>query len=232
MKNSEESGIRVEQGERNRSIVSTESLSPSHLIAFNMEKRLFSTINELDRLYKEGIRAYSETLQRYNVDIEKLKNEIDVKEKDVAKAERELIADETLIEYESKNFEKSHNELTKQIASLGELVDEYKTVLSKEEYRKKVASKKRILLDLLEEISEKESLLLNKELERLNHYGQHQERKKVVEKLHNELKELELEKGYFESTELQKITSLRGDGLSSESVESLPEVVETEVIKS
>ncbi len=223
MKKSEERGYLIEQNE---------SLSNNHLIAFNMQKRLFSTINELDRVYTERILAYSETLQRYNVDIEKLKNDIAINEKDVSKAERELIADETLIEYESKNFEKLHTEFSKQIALLNELEDEYKIVLSKEEYQKKVASKKRILLDLLEEISEKESLLLNKELERLNHYAQHQERKKVVEKLHNELRELELEKGYFESTELQKMTSLRGDSLSSEAVESLPEVVETEVIES
>ena len=207
-----------------------ENLSTNHLIAFNMEKRLFSTINELDRLYKEGITAYSETLQRYNVDIKKLKNEITIKAKDVAEAEKKLIADETLIEYESKNFEKLHNELSKQIALLSELADEYKSVLSEVEYRKKVASKKRTLLNLLEEISEKESLLLNKELERLNHFTHYQERKKMLEQLYSELKDIELEKGYFESTELQKITSLKRNGLSSDTLETLPEVVEVEII--
>lgn len=141
-----------------------------------------------------------------------------------------MIADETLIEYESKNFEKLHNELSKQIALLSELADEYKSVLSEVEYRKKVASKKRTLLNLLEEISEKESLLLNKELERLNHFTHYQERKKMLEQLYSELKDIELEKGYFESTELQKITSLKRNGLSSETLETLPEVVEVEII--
>ena len=110
------------------------------------------------------------------------------------------------------------------------MADEYKSVLSKEEYSKKVASKKRTLLALLEEISEKESLLLNKELERLNHFSTHKERKKLLEQLQSEVKELELEKSYFESTELQKITPIKGSGLSSEAVEVLPEVVDTDVI--
>lgn len=232
MKKSEDNNTALES--KSRALVNSEGDSSSnHLIAFNMQKRLFSTITELDRRYKEAIRVYSETLQRYNVDIEKLKSEIALKEKDVAKAERELIADETLIEYESKNFEKLHNDFTKQISILTELIDEYKDILSEGEYRKKVASKKRTLLDLLEDISEKESLLLNRELERLNHYSRCKEQKKAVEKLRNELKELELEKGYFESTELQKITALRGDGLSDEDrIESLSDVVETEVIGS
>ncbi len=209
-----------------------ENLSKNHIVAFNMQKRLFSAINELDRRYKENISAYGEVLQRYNVDIEKLKNEIVTKERDVAKAERVLIADETLIEYESKNFEKLHNEFSKQIALLSELADEYKSLLSKEEYRKKITLKKRTLLEILEDILEKESLLLNKELERLNHFSRYQEQKKLLEKLQSDLKELELEKSYFESTELQKITSLKGGGLSSETLETLPEVVETEVIES
>ena len=219
-----------EESERAMTVVNGEGSSSNNLVAFNMQKKLFSTINELDRLYKENISAYGETLQRYNVDIEKLKNEIVTKERDVAKAERALIADETLIEYESKNFEKLHNELSKQIALLSELADEYKSLLSKEEYAKKITLKKRALLETLEEISEKECLLLNKELERLNHFSHYQERKKSLEQLESELKELELEKSYFESTELQKITSLKGDGLSSETLETLPEVVETEVI--
>ena len=219
-----------EERERAMTVVNGEGSSSNNLVAFNMQKKLFSTINELDRLYKENISAYGETLQRYNVDIEKLKNEIVTKERDVAKAERALIADETLIEYESKNFEKLHNELSKQIALLSELADEYKSLLSKEEYAKKITLKKRALLETLEEISEKERLLLNKELERLNHFSHYQERKKSLEQLESELKELELEKSYFESTELQKIGSLKGDGLSSETLETLPEVVETEVI--
>ena len=219
-----------EESERAMTVVNGEGSSSNNLVAFNMQKKLFSTINELDRLYKENISAYGETLQRYNVDIEKLKNEIVTKERDVAKAERALIADETLIEYESKNFEKLHNELSKQIALLSELADEYKSLLSKEEYVKKVTLKKRALLEILEEISEKESLLLNKELERLNHFSHYQERKKSLEQLDSELKELELEKSYFESTELQKITSVKGDGLASETLDALPEVVETEII--
>ena len=230
MKKSEESNTTIEQSEQNMSLVNAESTSSNQLIAFNMEKKLLSTINELDRRYKEEISLYSEKLQRYNVDIEKLRAKITVKEKEVSEAERELIADETLIEYESKNFEKLHNELSTKIASLSELADEYKSVLSKEEYSKKVASKKRTLLALLEEISEKESLLLNKELERLNHFSTHKERKKLLEQLQSEVKELELEKSYFESTELQKITPIKGSGLSSEAVEVLPEVVDTDVI--
>lgn len=213
-------------------VVSSEGASSNNLVAFNMQKRLFSTINELDRRYKENISAYSETLQRYNVDIEKVKNEIMNKEKDVTKAERALIADETLIEYESKNFEKLHNELSKEIALLSELADEYKVLLSEEEYQKKVTLKKRALVEILEEISEKERLLLNKELERLNHFSHYQEQQKLFEQLQSELKELELEKNYFESTELQKITSLKGKGLSSETLEALPKVVETEIIDS
>ena len=228
MKNSQES--KVEQETNSTSLVSADNLSSNQIIAFNMEKKLLSTINELDRRYKEGISQYSEKLQRYNVDIEKLRAKITVKEKEVSEAERALIPDETLIDYESKNFEKLHNELLNQITSLSELADEYKSVLSKEEYKKKVASKKRTLLNLLEEISEKEHLLLNKELERLNHFSQYKEQKKLLEQLQSEVKELELDKSYFESTELQKITPLKENDVSSESLEALPEVVDAEVI--
>lgn len=231
MKNTEENISNLEENEKSISLVTNNKDSSSNqIIAFNMEKKLLSTINELDRRYKEEISLYSEKLQRYNIEIEKLKNKISIQENEVAKAERELIPDETLIEYESKSFEKLHNKLSNQISSLGELADEYKTLLSEDEYGKKIASKKRFLLDLLEDISEKESLLLNKELERLNHYAQYQEQKKIVEKFRNELKEIELEKGYFESTELQKITPLKTHDLPSETVESLPDVVDAEVI--
>ena len=167
---------------------------------------VISAIKEIDKLYKQGVLHYSESIHRYNIEIEKLKNEIELENKKNEEEQRSLFAIESILDHECKLFEKLHDKLTQKVASFVELRDEYKDSLEESIYHEKLSRKNSELLMLVDEIEEKEMALLNQELEKINLSNVFRKKVKKLEDLTRSLKEVELEKNYFESTELQKLS--------------------------
>jgi len=165
-----------------------------------------STIKEIDTLYKKGVYKYTESIHRYNIEIEKLKCEIELENKKNMEEERTFFAVESILEHESKIFETLHHRFTQKLESIVELKEEYKESLDANIYNEKLSRKEREFFSLLAEIEEKEMSLLTQELEKVNLSNTLAKKLKKVEDLTRSLKELELEKGYFEATELQKLS--------------------------
>ena len=189
---------------------------------------VISKIQEIDGLYKRGTLEYTESIHRYNIEIEKLKSQIEVENSKNAEEERALFAVENIIDYEVKLFESLHHKFTQKLESLVELRDEYKGSLEESIYNDKFSRKERELTMLLDEIEEKEISILNRELEKINLSTILGKKLKIVEELIRSLKEIELEKSYFESTELQKISYLNRN--SHNAKDERPQLVETTIV--
>ncbi|CAA6798752.1 MAG: Unknown protein [uncultured Sulfurovum sp.] len=172
----------------------------------SLSMNVISAIKEIDKLYKQGVLHYSESIHRYNIEIEKLKNEIELENKKNEEEQRSLFAIESILDHECKLFEKLHDKFMQKVASLVELRDEYKDSLEESMYNEKLSRKHSELFDLVDEIEEKEMALLNQELEKINLSNIFRKKVKKLEDLTRSLKEVELEKNYFESTELQKLS--------------------------
>jgi len=174
-----------------------------------MKMSIISKITEIDRLYKKGVIQYTETVHRYNIEIEKLKSEIELESKKNSEEQRVLFSVESILEYECKLFESLHHKFTQKMESLIELREEYKESLEESIYNEKFSRKERELFICIDEIEEKEIALLNQELEKINLSNILGKKLKKVEELTRSLKELELEKSYFESTGLNQISNLK-----------------------
>ena len=227
----ERSPEEVDVVEESSSEVHTEP--SSELVAVtetDIKMSIFSKLKEIDTLYKKGVLQYSETLQRYNIEIEKLKSEIELESQKNSNEERAFFATETVLEHESKQFEQLHHKFTQKVASLTELRDEYKESLEESIYNVKLLQKENELFTVMEEIEEKEISLLNQELEKINLSNILAKKQSKVEGLKRSLKEIELEKNYFESTELQKLSYLNPEQLRLPSGKP-KEVVDTDVVE-
>lgn len=194
----------------------------------NMKMSVVATIKEIDRLYKEGILQYTEGIHRYNIEIEKLNNQIEVESKKNNEEERKLFKVESILEYECKVFETLHHTFTQKVDSLVELRDDYQDSLDENTYNKKFTRKEKELFSIIDDIEGKELLLLNQELEKINFSNNSRKQLDKLTVLMNDLKELKLEKNYFESTELQRMSYSNPQQLSLKNESS--DIVDTEVM--
>ncbi len=187
----------------------------------------FYKIKEIDKLYKQGIIEYTESIHRYNIEIEKLKNEISLESSKNLKEERALLILEGILEHECKLFETMQHKFSQKLESLVELRDEYKESLEESIYKEKLSRKERELFSFIDEIEEKELGILNQELEKVNLSNTLAKKLKRAEELTFSLKELELEKGYFESTGLNQVSGFK---LEHKPVEVIAETVVDTVV--
>jgi hypothetical protein len=166
-------------------------------------------IKEIDLLYKKGMNQYTQSIHRYNIEIEKLKIEVELENKKNEKEEKILFTIESILNHECKLFETLQHKFTQKAEAFIELRDEYKESLDEHIYREKYIRKENELFVVIDEIEEKELSLLNQELEKINLSNILVKKLRRVEELERSLKELELEKGYFESTGLNQISNLQ-----------------------
>lgn len=193
-----------------------------------MNMKVISTVNEIDKLYKQGVLQYTQSIHRYNIEIEKLKNEIEIESKKNTEEQRRVFTLESVLDHECKLFDKLQHKFTQKVESLVELRDEYQESLDEKVYREKLFTKERELFSLLDEIEEKEMDLLNQELDKINFSNILGKKLKKLEELITSLKELELEKSYFESTELQKLSYFNPEQLA---LKNESQIVDTEVLE-
>jgi hypothetical protein len=197
--------------------------------AFKLQ--LIHKLNEIDRNYKRGVLEYKENIQAYNIEIEKLKNQIILEREYCDKEEKNLLMIEHELVFESKAYEKLQVRFSSFINSIEELKNEYKDVLEEVRYETTLKRKEKEIFELLDDIEISELLLLNKELERLNMLEYFEPKQSELKRIKITLKELEMEKTYFESMGLHKVSSVQVENKSFWKEESR-EVVDTIEIKS
>jgi len=181
---------------------------------------------EIEKHYRDGIIAYSEGMSRYVLETSKLKASINTEKKLIEKDEAALLLLERQVGYDEKLLQKYNNNFSKKIHSIQELNREYKEILDNEEYLKLDKRKLHELQEILDEIEELEMTVLLRELERVNLLLKLEPKRRIILALERELKELELDKAYFESTKLQQIA------LISNKEKPEDATVDTEVLES
>jgi len=169
---------------------------------------VFEKVQELENHYKQGTLLYAQRLQLYRTEIESIKHQIKTQKSSMAPEVEALKNVENNVIYDTRTLEKLHEKFSKHIDSIQELQTEYKEMLDKTAYNKIFKRKKQQLIIIEDEIESLEASLLAFELERLNVLSMLKPKEKVLEDLKLRLKQLELEKVHFESTQLYQLTQL------------------------
>lgn len=171
--------------------------------------QLIHKLNEIDKSYKRGVLEYKESIQAYNIEIERLKNQITLEHEYCEKEEKNLLLIEHELLFENKAYDKLQVKFLGFINSIDELKNEYKDVLDESRYESTLKRKEKELLELLDDVEVSELILLNKELERLNILESFEPKQMQLKRVKIALKELEMEKSYFESMGLHKVSSMQ-----------------------
>ena len=187
-------------------------------------------INEIDNYYKQGAMAYAEGVSRYNVEIEKLLNRIEKAVNDKQKEETILLALEQELAIDHRVLEQFQDEFMQKLHSIEELNTEYKELVDEVGYTKLLAQKRIELHKVQEKIEELELACLSHELERINALAMLEPKRRYIDTLKENVKELELEKEYFASTKLHQLPQM---GLASNVVtnENSEEIVDTSILE-
>lgn len=187
-------------------------------------------INEIDNYYKQGAMAYAEGVSRYNVEIEKLLNRIEKAVNDKQKEETILLALEQELAIDHRVLEQFQDEFMQKLHSIEELNTEYKELVDEVGYTKLLAQKRIELHKVQEKIEELELAYLSHELERINALAMLEPKRRYIDTLKENVKELELEKEYFASTKLHQLPQM---GLASNVVtnENSEEIVDTSILE-
>ena len=189
--------------------------------------QLVEKLTEIDKRYKQGVQEYKESIQAYNIEIEKLRNQIALESEYCVKEEKSLLMIEHELRFESKAYENLQVKFSGLINPIEELQSDYKDVLDAVRYESTLKRKEKELFECLEDIELAELTLLNKELERLNIFEQVEPKQIQLKKLKMTLKEVEMQKAYFESMGLHKVSSVQVEnknfwkGSSSEVVDTV-----------
>jgi len=179
----------------------------------NEAYRALKIISQINNLYTKGVVDYQNTISNYNIEIYKLKNKIELKTKEIAKEKEHLTTIENELFYESKTFDTLDYDFEQKINSIKDLKFEYKSIMSSDKYDEVLKRKHRELDEILDKIEDKERLLLNKELERLNLEEEELKPKQdVIEVLNSSLYDMENEKKHFEFLGLNKTLNPNTDG--------------------
>jgi len=165
-------------------------------------------VKEIDRLYLEGVSKYSENIYLYNIEIDKVKTKISMQNKKIEKESQIVLLLDNEIKYESNLIDKYNNKFIEKVKSLDELRNEYSSIMEKSVYTEIFSRKKREVLELLDEVEELELTLLNKELARINAVEKLEPEENIILDLKKVLEDLELKKGYLESTGLSNVTNI------------------------
>ncbi|HIP51435.1 MAG TPA: hypothetical protein EYG94_05025 [Campylobacterales bacterium] len=191
-----------------------------------LKLQLTHKLNEIDRNYKHGVLEYKEKIQAYNIEIEKLKNQIDLESENYNKEEKDILMIEHELIFENKTYDKLQVKFSQYINSIEELKNDYKDLLDETRYNITLKRKEKELFELLDDIEVSELTLLNKELEHLNMIENFEPKQLALKRVKIVLKELEMEKTYFESMGLHKVSNVQLENKSFLEEES-SEIVDT-----
>ena len=147
--------------------------------------QLVKKIAEVGNNYKQRVLEYKKSIQTYNIEIEKIKNKIVIAAASCNVEEKKLL----MIEHELLFESKAYDSLQIKFSTYVDLIKENE------------------LSSLLDDIEVVELSLLNKELLRLNMLEIIEPKQVALKSLEIALKELEMDKAYFESIGLDKVSN-------------------------
>ena len=187
-------------------------------------------ISEIDNYYKQGAMLYAEGVSRYNTEIEKLLNRIEKAVNDKQKEETTLLALEQELAIDHRVLEQLQDEFMQKLHSIEELNTEYKELVDEAGYTRLLTQKRRELHKVQDKIEDLEITYLNHELERINALAILEPKRRYIDTLKENVKELELEKEHFASTKLHQLPQM---GLANNVVtnESSEEIVDTSILE-
>ena len=187
-------------------------------------------ITEIDNYYKQGAMAYAEGISRYNIEIEKLLNYIEKAVNDKQKEETTLLALEQELAIANRLLKQLQDEFMQKLNSIEELNTEYKELVDEAGYTKLLTRKTRELHKVEEKMEELEFTYLNHELERINALAILEPKRRYIDTLKENVKDLELEKEHFASTKLHQLPQM---GLANNVVtkENSEEIVDTSILE-
>ncbi len=187
-------------------------------------------ISEIDNYYKQGTMVYAEGVSRYSVEIEKLLNRIEKAVNDKQKEEAVLLALEQELAIDNRLLEQLQDEFMQKLHSIEELNTEYKELVDEAGYTKLLTQKRRELHKVEEKMEELELAYLSHELERINALAILEPKRRYIDTLKENVKELELEKEHFASTKLHQLPQM---GLAKDVVnhENSEEIVDTSILE-
>ena len=188
-------------------------------------------ISEIDNYYKQGTMAYAEGVGRYSVEIEKLLNCIEKAVNDKQKEEIALLSLEQELAIDNRLLEQLQNEFMQKLHSIEELNTEYKELVDEAGYTKLLARKRRELYSVQDKVEELEITYLSHELERINSLAILEPKRRYIDTLKENVKELELEKEHFASTKLHQLPQM---GLANDVVNNentTEEIVDTSILE-
>ena len=197
----------MKENEKNSEETSTKNV-PEKQVHTEDFSSIKMSAREIESLYQQGTIVYTEGIRRYSLEIEKIKNKIDIEYQNKKAYEETLLVLDKAVEYEEKLLNTINIQFSQKINSIEELKNEYQEILKVREYTKLLKRKERELSLILDEIEEREMTVLHKELERLNILEKVEPIRREIQRLHQIMQELELEKEYFASTKLHQIPQL------------------------
>jgi len=159
-------------------------------------------LREIERQYTKNTQIYLAELQQYTFEIKKCRDKLETLQSDVQKSEilRRPIEDE--IYYQQRQLEKLNEAFMQKIHHIEEIEEQ-----SNSDIKNNLCEKhKKELAQLVDEIEEGEIILLEQELQRLNHISVIDPMKNKINQLDAQLKELILQKELYETTKISKIS--------------------------
>ena len=162
-------------------------------------------IAEVQQHFLKGSIAYTEGIHRFNIEIKKLQNSIEWIEKTNQNDEEALLALESEISYDEKVLSRLNDRFMLKIKSLEELKSEYKEIVSDDDYATMYHRKKEAVSEILDEIETFERTLYSRELQRINLLKKLAPIRQELKNYKHNLKNLLLEKGHFESTQIHQV---------------------------
>lgn len=186
----------------------TDEIKDISTVSSNNGMNMPMIINEIDNYYKQGAIIYTESLSRYTIEIEKLLSNIDKEVNNKQKEEEILLKIEQELEIDNRFMEQIQDEFMQKIYSIDELNNEYKGLIDEEGYKRILTQKRREVSKIKDKIDNLEITYLSHELERINYLATLEPKRKNIDTLKENLKELKLEKEHFGSTKLHQLPQM------------------------
>ena len=175
------------------------------------EVQRYKAVEESRNIFAKNITNYVEKKAKFDEEIKNLNYDVDVKEKELHPLEMDLNTIETSIISLQDAYDDLGRRFEVVVKSMSDLKFEHKGDLDPQKYREKYGRKKRELIELIDDISNKELQLLKKEKERLDKI-------KEIEPLLIELKRtkkvkdiLEISKENFLNIGILKLPNLQSE---------------------
>jgi len=196
----------------------TEKDASNPIIPSNIYKQVNQSLRDIEAYYTQSIQTYVEELSHYRVKLQKLTSDIEALKEEEQKNLILLRPIEDEVYYHQKQLDKLNQVFEQKIIYKETLDEDYEELLDAK--RKDVLHRKhkKELAQLLTEIEESETILLQQELQKINILASLEPIQQQIVQLENQYKETILDKEHYETTKASKIAMFRAGTRESKEV--------------